>query len=176
MKQRIAFVLITLAALTAFSDCTKDGLQQVEDVCSQMNDITFMDYCYRNFDVNNDGMVSMTEANAVKRIDVGGEDIYSLKGIEYFTQLKYLYCPDNYLTALDLSKNTQLIELVCGDNKISSLDLSALSKLNRDSSSPSDWAPQDDNVLITITDKKEYWSSLPSENDSKDWRIQWIWK
>ena len=90
MKQRIAFVLITLAALTAFSDCTKDGLQQVEDVCSQMNDITFMDYCYRNFDVNNDGMVSMTEAKAVKRIDVGGEDIYSLKGIEYFTQLKYL--------------------------------------------------------------------------------------
>jgi hypothetical protein len=55
---------------------------------------------------------------------------------------------------------------------ISSLNISALSKLKRDYSK---WGFQD-NGMITITDKKEYWHSLPDADISKLVGIQWIWK
>ena len=47
---------------------TLPELEEVDDVCTKMDDINFMKYCYDNFDVNKDGKVSMPEANAVKEI------------------------------------------------------------------------------------------------------------
>ena len=193
MKQTIFVICITLATLTTISACTKDSLKQVEDVCTQMDDITFMNYCYKNFDVNNDGMVSMTEANAVKKLYVSNKDIYSLKGIEYFSYLTELDCSYNNLSGLDVSKNTLLMELdcrsnnlttlvvsnntqltflCCRNNRITSLDISALSKLDRNYSL---WGLQKDKIVITITDKKEYWHSLPDVSISRLCGIQWIW-
>ena len=60
--------------------CSKDDdneapglppLPDPDDVCSCMDDVVFMQYCYENFDVNKDGKVSKTEANAVTKIDLG---------------------------------------------------------------------------------------------------------
>ena len=112
--------------------CTKEGaskIKDVDDVCTQMDDINFMKYCYDNFDVNHDGKVSMEEANAVKTIDVNSEDIFSLKGIEYFTQLTELVCYRNNLKSLDVSKNTQLVRLDCHWNNITYLDVSKNTQL-----------------------------------------------
>jgi len=39
-------------------------LPDKDDVCSAMDDINFMKYCYENFDVNKDGKVSPSEAKA----------------------------------------------------------------------------------------------------------------
>ena len=44
------------------------ALPDPDDVCSAMDDLNFMAYCYENFDVNKDGKVSVTEANAAKEI------------------------------------------------------------------------------------------------------------
>ena len=54
-----------------------------------------------------------------------------MKGIEYFTALEYLYCYDNELTELDLSRNTKLKELNCSTNRLTVLDLSQNPKLKR---------------------------------------------
>lgn len=189
-------IIWTLAVVSLLCGCTKDGstkLKDVEDVCTQMDDIKFMEYCYEHFDVNKDGMVSMAEATAVRTIDVRLKGIYSLKGVEYFTQLVELECSANNLSALDVSKNTQLTdlncsgnnlssldvskntqltELICRWNGIASLDISALPKLERSFYRLYDWGVQNDNIIITITDKKEYWDKLPSE----DYGIKWVWK
>ena len=47
---------------------TLPKLEAVDDVCTKMDDINFMKCCYDYFDVNNDGKVSMSEANAVRTI------------------------------------------------------------------------------------------------------------
>ena len=110
-------------------------------------DANFKAYCVQNFDTDGDGEISIEEAEIVTRIDVDGGIIGSLKGIEYFTKLKYLYCSLNYswgrtdndgilhyydsndnevfgqLTSLDVRNNTALTILDCDGNQLSSLDV-----------------------------------------------------
>ena len=94
------------------------------DVCSSMDDIVFMQYCYDNFDVNKDGKVSTTEANAVHEISVSNKKIQSLRGIQYFGKLTSLVCNNNQLRSLDVSKNTALTSLTCNYTQLTSLDVS----------------------------------------------------
>ncbi len=236
-------------------------LQEVDDVCTMMDDLKFMSFCYNRFDVNHDSKVSMSEAAAVKSINVESTNLTSLKGIEYFTgltelrcdknqlttldvshnmqlqslhckrnqiaslvvsgtQLTFIDCSENKLTSLEVSKCSQLEQLYCERNKISalnisknhqmttlkcsfnslnslnlskspqlkyldchnnvlpSLDFTGLPNLIRYSSLPITycWGYQDNNAYITITDKQEYWSELPSESISNTQRIKWNWK
>ncbi len=51
------------------------------------------------------------------------KNIYSLKGIEYATDLQELYCDSLQLTSLDLSANTKLNTLWCSANKLTTLQL-----------------------------------------------------
>ncbi len=99
-------------------------------------DGAFRAYITENFDSDNDGYLSEEEMTAIKAttfLDVSGQRISSLKGIELFTGLKILYCNDNQLTELDVSNNTALTRLNCNNNKIATLDVSnntALTYLN----------------------------------------------
>ena len=61
-----------------------------------------MEYCYQNFDTNNDGKVSPVEAKAVRNIDISGLDIYSIKGIEYFEILDSLKAQDAPLRSVTI--------------------------------------------------------------------------
>lgn len=87
-------------------------------------DEAFRNYVSQNFDTNADGRLTPTEIAAVTRIDCGHKGIADLTGVEYFTELEYLACDNNNLTALDVSRNTKLRELYCSYNDLSSLDLS----------------------------------------------------
>ena len=60
----------------------------------------------------------------VTEINVASQSISNLKGVEYFTALTELYCYDNQLTSLDVSKNTGLTRLYCFNNQLTSLDIS----------------------------------------------------
>ena len=42
----------------------------MEDICTQMDDINFRNFCYENFDTDNDGKVSIAEADVVSQINV----------------------------------------------------------------------------------------------------------
>ena len=55
--------------------------------------------------------------------------VKSLKGLDLFKNLNGLYCENNQLTNLDLSKNTKLEILRCYNNDIKELDLSKNTKL-----------------------------------------------
>ena len=77
-----------------------------------------------DFDTNNDSSLSDTEIAAVKKINCFRKRITNLKGIEYFTSLDNLWCAENKLTALDVSKNTALTDLYCSRNQLTTLDVS----------------------------------------------------
>lgn len=93
-----------------------------------INETNFPDEKFRNWilsqEYGQDGVLTDEEIADVMSIKVSYSDIQSLKGLEYFTELEYLFCQGNQLKSLDLSKNTKLTYLNCGSNQLKSLDLS----------------------------------------------------
>ena len=94
-------------------------------------DPVFREYIARNLDKDRDNLLSETEIEEATDIRVGGGgyEIYSLKGIELFTELKSLDCGFTRITTLDVSKNTKLVTLYCNCTQISSIDLSRNTEL-----------------------------------------------
>ncbi len=88
-------------------------------------DETFREEISINFDSDENGYLSETECNAAEDIYLPNCNIGSLKGIEYFTKLKNLYCDNNNdLAELNLSSNTALEILQCEFTQIGNLDVS----------------------------------------------------
>ena len=104
----------------------------VEDIpidAEHFPDDVFRDYISKNIDIDKNGILSVQEIENTTVIDVRNRSIYSLEGIEYFTQLQTLYCFSNKLTTLDLSGCPSLEALACGSNQLTTLDLSGCSSL-----------------------------------------------
>ena len=102
-----------------------------------INNTNFTDETFRTYvekfdtNPNNKGRLTEAEAEAVTEIAVSMKGITSLKGIEYFTALTGLWCSNNQLTSLDVSKNTKLTELWCTKNQLTSLDVSGCTALTK---------------------------------------------
>lgn len=92
-------------------------------------DSTFRSIISSDYDLDGDGYLSDTEISKATVMDIQFQFISNLSGIEYFTELKELNCSTNWLSSLDLRKNTKLEKLDCSDNSISSLDLSGNTEL-----------------------------------------------
>ena len=102
-------------------------------------DELFRQYVAGQFDLDNDGELSVEERSNVFKIELLGvnlrssyssrfdliSDIQSLKGIGYFPNLEYLKCTGTQVTSLDLSANKALETLIFSDGKLESLDVSA---------------------------------------------------
>ena len=133
MKRCLLFVILAIFSVA----CQKieDIVKKDDDICAKMEDIVFMQFCYDNFDVNDDGKVSKSEAEAVSVIDMSSksksdyDDLKSLKGIEYFTNLKELYCSHRNVVHVDVSKNKKLEIIGLGDTNITELDVSRCTNL-----------------------------------------------
>ena len=118
---------------------TLPELEEVDDVCTKMDDINFMKYCYDSFDVNKDGKVSMPEANAVKSISYADLinsgslslcNVVSFTGIEYFSNLENISLGGNNISVnpkvktINLCYNKHLTSIsILGASNLSSLDL-----------------------------------------------------
>ena len=106
----------------------------------EINAVNFPDETFRTdvqaFDLNKNGWLSEYEISKVTVISADRylmsvpeiqppvrEAIQSLTGIEYFTELRRLFCSDNALTELDISKNKNLEVLGCANNSLTSLNL-----------------------------------------------------
>lgn len=84
-------------------------------------DEAFREYL-KKFDINHDNKLASAERN-VTEIDVNGKGITTLEGIQHFPKLEKLYCYDNQLTSLDVSKNPALFWLDCENNQLTSLNV-----------------------------------------------------
>ena len=110
---------LLLLAVALFATATAVRAQ-----APQINSTNFPDENFRAIvagtaiDKNSDGYLSTEEIAAVTELDVGEKNIASLKGIEFFTALKRLWCYSNQMTSLDVSKNKALILLSCFNNQI----------------------------------------------------------
>lgn len=93
----------------------------------------FPDYYFRKYVAeeidDGDGVLSKDELEYNTFFECQERGISSLKGIELFKNLDFLNCEGNYLTELDVSKNTKLSTLGCSNNNISSLNLKKNKKL-----------------------------------------------
>jgi gliding motility-associated-like protein len=76
-----------------------------------------------------DGKVLTANINELNDLDVYGEGITDLTGLENFVSLKTLLCGDNLYSSIDLSKNTSLEYLDCQRSKLTNLDVSKNLKL-----------------------------------------------
>lgn len=98
-----------------------------------IDEINFPDEHFRDYllaqSYGNDGELSEEEIAEIKELDLSEMKIYTLKGIEHFTELENLNCCENELTELDVSKNKKLIILQCTENKLTKLDLSQNTEL-----------------------------------------------
>ena len=85
----------------------------------------------KNESYGKDGIITPEEIASVTYIFV--QWCQTLKGIEYFTELRSLTCTGGgegqRLTEADFSKNTKLTKLDCGGNDLTSLDLSKNTEL-----------------------------------------------
>ena len=108
------------------------GSEYVESVV-EINETNFPDANFRNWvlqqSYGQDGVLTDEEIEGVTDIFIGSSDIYDLKGIEYFTALTSLYCGNNHLDNLDVSKNTALTILWCHMNNLTTLDVSKNTEL-----------------------------------------------
>lgn len=129
--KKLLFVLVAMSLLfTACEDGNDDfiKLKEVDDVCTMMDDLELMEFCYEEFDVNKDGKVSMEEAAAVREFDTWTYDISSIKGIEYFPNIEVLDITFAYLTECNLMNNKKLKSISLGIAK--SYVMSNVSDLN----------------------------------------------
>lgn len=115
-----------VAEITAVSEaCTSNKcvVTVLKDVIINIPNTAFKNYVLNKFDANLDGVLSQKEALEIEVVDVEKRYITSLDGIQYFYHLKELYCTDNILSKVDLSKNIELEILSCGKNNLTELDL-----------------------------------------------------
>ena len=78
----------------------------------------------RDYDSDGNGILSAREIGLTLNIYCEGMGIKSLKGVEYFVDLQGLWCKDNQIASMDISKNKDLRGLWCSGNEFTSIDIS----------------------------------------------------
>ena len=102
-------------------------------------DPRFNAFLLQTCDMNGDGKLKQDDVIAWNETRTAANaswwcirmNIQSLEGIEHFVALKELFCYDNQLTSLDLSKNTALTYVSCEGNQLTSLIIGNNTALER---------------------------------------------
>ncbi len=93
----------------------------------KLHDILVAD---KNINTDGDKEISVPEASAYNgAIKIAEKEITSLKGLEYFKNIKILACNDNKIKTIDVTAFPLLEELSCGNNPIATIDVSKNEKL-----------------------------------------------
>ena len=70
-----------------------------------------------------DGVVETSTIDTITILQINGNNISDLTGIEDFSSLRSLFCYDNNIMNLNLSNNSQLFEVTCSDNQLTHINL-----------------------------------------------------
>lgn len=100
----------------------------------EINNTNFPDQVFRkyvedNIDTEKDDKLSQAERDAVTKINIDKKNCTDLTGIAYFANLTTLSCEHNGLKELNLEDNESLTKLYCSDNQLTTLDVSKNAKL-----------------------------------------------
>lgn len=100
----------------------------------EINNTNFPDQVFRkyvedNIDTEKDDKLSQAERDAVTKINIDKKNCTDLTGIAYFANLTTLSCQHNGLKELNLEDNESLTKLYCSDNQLTTLDVSKNAKL-----------------------------------------------
>ncbi len=127
MKKTILFfTLLAFASLKAQIVNIPDANFKAKLLAANTTNFTAKDANANSMviDANGDGEIQNTEAANVYGLNVSGNFISNLTGIELFTSLTFLNCEENLLTTLDVSGATSLEGLHCSSNQLTTLDVS----------------------------------------------------
>ena len=124
LQKVLAGVMVAVLALTAAPVGNVKAADGIPIDEAHFPDAVFWSWVSENCDESGDGSLSDEEIMMTTGIDVEREGINTLKGIEYFTALTWLFCRYNPLTTLDVSENTALEKLYCSYNQLTTLDVS----------------------------------------------------
>lgn len=93
----------------------------------EFKDREFASYLVRNFDSDEDGVISIDEVPSISAINVRTDNIRSLEGIEQCQNLRVLRCngstSNGMLSSLDISANSRLEILDCSNNCLTELNI-----------------------------------------------------
>lgn len=123
----MVFTFLPLSAFAETGDVTINATNFPDPVFQEyLRNATYYDSSTgtdKKIDWDGNGVLSLTERMAVKRIDVSSFEVHNLKGIEKFTELRELKCENRHISQLDLSQNTKLEYLYCKNNELTELNL-----------------------------------------------------
>lgn len=98
----------------------------------EIPDENFKIYLIENFEINinGDGEIQCEEAETYSgTIDCPNLNIADMTGLASFINISSVFCNDNDLSKLDVSKNTQLTQLNCSNNALTTLNVSENAQL-----------------------------------------------
>ncbi len=93
-----------------------------------VNEANFPDPVFRSvisssFDSDRNGVLDSRELLVARNIWCDKMGVKSLKGMELLPELRGLYCMNNQIESIDISKNQQLTGVWCSGNPLTSIDL-----------------------------------------------------
>ena len=125
MKKKVFTLLLALVAIATTA--------QAQVVLNESNfpDANFRVALAEILGISEGDEITKAKIAATTSLNVSGESIADLTGIEHFTALKELYCYGNQLTSLDVSGCAALYSLKCQTNQLTSLDVSGCTALKK---------------------------------------------
>ena len=132
MKKRMLALLVLAAMLTCLLPrMVLRATAEEEVVINETNfpDEIFRENVVRAYDSDENGSLSEEERGEVTRIVCEEMGISSLQGVEFFHNLRELWCYGNQLTSLNLAGLTHLVEVVCYENQLTALDVTDATNL-----------------------------------------------
>ena len=133
MKKFIATLMCAAVAFTSFGFQSVRAEEAVKEVvpidAEHFPDENFRKCVVINSDKDDDGWLDSNEIKNTWNLYCENSKIYSIKGVEYFTELQGLWCKGNNISEMDLSKNTKLLSVWCSYNPLTELDLSNCTNL-----------------------------------------------
>ena len=149
--KKIILSLSVCSMVLLFANCSNKD----KNVIIEISDANFKAYLLENFDKNNDGNISVSEANAVKEINCSGMNIEDLTSIKMFKNLEILDCSNNKLDDIQIQKNRKLKKVNCKGNNAEFKIYFGMSSPLRNPNFRAPTSPQDVNSIINPLDVKK---------------------
>lgn len=128
MNRFLFFILLTIVAISCQTKESNNIIVDKTPVSFEDND-ALMRICLDIYDLDADGVLTVYECEQVKEMDVSACNLFSLKGIENFTELEALFCYDNIISDIDVSALKKLKYLYCNNSNVHNLNVLGCSEL-----------------------------------------------